>query len=136
MSDFLPGILGFPDGESLSVVLDYLYHPEEIVRRYAANSLGYWSDDEVRDPLKSLVRDKGLSDVVLDRILSASPELAEAMFLHLRSDNLVIVRGAVTAASRVVSNHQQLFSNAAKTRAEDAHHGARTCSPGRRRTDC
>jgi hypothetical protein len=58
--------------------------------------------------------------VFVDRILSAAPELAEAMFRHLRSDNPVIVRGAVTAASRVVSNHQQLFSNAAKAGAEDA----------------
>jgi len=30
------------------------------------------------------------------------------------------MRGAVTAASRVVANHQQLFSNATKARAEDA----------------
>jgi hypothetical protein len=120
LSDFLPTILGGSDGERLSVVLDYLYHPEEIVRRYAANGLGYWPDDEVQGRLKSLARDKGVSDVVVDRTLSAAPELAEAMFRHLSSDNPVIVRGAVTAVSRVVSNHQQLFSNAAKARAEDA----------------
>jgi hypothetical protein len=120
LSDFLPDLLGFPDGERLSVVFDYLYHPEEIVRRYAANGLGYWPDNEIQGRLKSLARDRGLSEVVVDRTLSTGPELAEAMFRHLSSDNPVIVRGAVTAASRVVSNHQQLFSNAAKARAEDA----------------
>ena len=120
LSDFLPSLLGFPDGKRLSIVLDYLYHPEEIVRRYAANGLGYWPNEEVQSRIKSLAQDKGLSDVVVDRTLSAAPELAEAMFRQLRSDNPVIVRGAVTAASRVVSNHQQLFSNAAQARAEDA----------------
>ncbi len=120
LSDFLPSLLGFPDSERLSVVLDYLYHSEETVRRYAANGLGYWPDDEVQRRLSALARSKGLSDVVVDRTLSAAPELAEAIFRHLRSDNPIIVRGAVTAASRVVSNHQRLFSDAAKTSAEGA----------------
>src|SRR6266508_2877002 len=61
-----------------------------------------------------------LSDVVLDRTLSTAPELAEAMLGHLNSDNPVIVRGAVTAASRVVSNHQRLFTSGAQARAGDA----------------
>jgi len=120
LSDFLPSILGFPDGERLSVVLDYLYHPEETVRRYAANSLGYWPDGEVQRRLSALVRTRGPSDVFVDRIMTSAPELAEAMFSHLRSGDPVIVRGAVTAASRVVSTYQQLFSDAVKTRAEEA----------------
>jgi hypothetical protein len=120
LSDFLPGILGFPDGERLSVVLDYLYHPEETVRQYAANGIGYWPDDEIRRRLSALVRTRGPSDVFVDRIMTSAPELAEAMFSHLRSDDPVIVRGAVTAASRVVSTYQQLFSDAVKTRAEEA----------------
>ena len=73
LSDFLPGILGFPDGERLSVVLDYLYHPEETVRRYAANGLGYWSDDEVQRRLSALVRTRGPSDVFVDRIHGFRP---------------------------------------------------------------
>lgn len=120
LSDFLPSLLGVPDGERLSIVLDYLYHPEEIVRRYAANGLCYWLDDEVQSRLKSLARERGPSDVVIDRTLSASPEIAEAMFRHLRSDNPVIVRGAVAAASRVAINHQRVFTSAAQARAEDA----------------
>ena len=120
LSDFLPSLLGFPDGERLSVVLDYLYHPEEAVRRYAANGLGYWPDDEVRRRLSALARTRGPSDVFVDRTLSADPELAEAMFRQLKSDSPVIVRGAVTAASQVVSNHRRLFFDAAKARAEDA----------------
>ncbi len=120
LSDFLPSILGVPDSERLSVVLDYLYHPEETVRRYAANSLGYWPDNEVQSRLISLARAKGPSDVVIDRTLSTAPELAEAMLGHLNSDNPVIVRGAVTAASRVVSNHQRLFTSGAQARAGDA----------------
>ena len=120
LSDFLPAILGFPDGERLSIVLDYLYHPEETVRRYAANSLGYWPDDEIQRRLSALVRTRGPSDVFVDQTLSTAPELAEAMFSRLSSDDPVIVRGAVTAASRVVSNQRRLFSDAVKARAEDA----------------
>src|SRR5499426_104890 len=85
LSDFLPGILGFPDGERLSVVLYYLYHPEETVRRYAANGLGYWPDDEIQRRLSALVRTRGPSDVFVDRIMTFAPELAEAMFRHLGS---------------------------------------------------
>jgi hypothetical protein len=120
LGDFLPSILGFPDGERLSVVLDYLYHPEETVRRYAANSLGYWPDGEVQRRLSALVRTRGPSDMFVDQTLSTAPELAEAMFSRLSSDDPVIVRGAVTAASRVVSNQRRLFSDAVKARAEDA----------------
>jgi len=120
LSDFLPSILGFPDGERLSVVLDYLYHPEETVRRYAANGLGYWPDGEVQRRLSALVRTRGPSDMFVDQTLSTAPELAEAMFSRLSSDDPVIVRGAVTAASRVVSNQRRLFSDAVKARAEDA----------------
>jgi hypothetical protein len=120
LSDFLPNLLGLQDGERLSVVLDYLYHPEETVRRYAANALGYWQEDEVLRRLSALARNRGPSDVFVNLTLSAGPEMAEAMFRHLSSDNPIILSGAVTAASRVVSNHQQLFSNAVKASAEDA----------------
>jgi hypothetical protein len=120
LSDFLPNLLGFPDGERLSVVLDYLYHPEQTVRRYAANALGYWPEDEVLRRLSALARNRGPSDVFVNLTLSAAPEMAGVMFRHLGSDNPIILCGAVTAASRVVSDHQQLFSNAVKASAEDA----------------
>ena len=119
LSDFLPSMLGFSD-LSLPVVLEYLYHPQETVRQYVACGLGYWPEDEIRRRLRTLVRTKGPSDVVVDRTLSAAPELAEAMLAHLGSDNSILLRGAVTAASRVVFNHHGLFSAAVKTRAEEA----------------
>jgi hypothetical protein len=120
LSDYLPGLLVFPAEERLSVVLGYLYHPEEVVRRYAANALGYWPDDEIRRRLGELARTRGLSDVVVDRALTTAPELADAMLRHLQSGDPVLMRGAVTAASRVVYNHAGLFSDAAKAKAESA----------------
>ncbi|MCI0388714.1 MAG: hypothetical protein MOB07_08105 [Acidobacteria bacterium] len=120
LSDFLPSILGFSDEVRLPVVLEYLYHPEETIRQYAACGLSYWPEDEVRRRLRALVRTKGPSDVIVDRTLSAAPELAEAMLAYLGSDNAILVRGAVTAASRVVFNHHGLFSAAVKTAAEEA----------------
>jgi hypothetical protein len=125
LSDFLPGILGTDwgllDRERLSAVLEYLYHSEETVRQYAAFGLDYWPDDEIQRRLSELARTKGLSDVVVNRALSASPLLAEAALSHLRSDNPILLRGAVAAASRVLLfDRDRLFSSAAKSKAENA----------------
>jgi hypothetical protein len=120
LSDFLPSILGFSDDMRLPVVLEYLYHPQETVRQYVACGLGYWPEDEIRRRLRALVQTRGPSDIVVDRTLSAAPDLAETMLRYLESDNAILVRGAVTAASRVVFNHHGLFSTAAKTKTEEA----------------
>jgi hypothetical protein len=42
LTDFLPSILGIPDPESLRLLGPYLYHPDELVRRYAGAALAYW----------------------------------------------------------------------------------------------
>ena|GEM_PF-780901 len=120
LSDFLPGILGFTDSARLAVVLEYLSHPEEIVRQYAAYGLGYWPSDEVQRQLNALVQARGPRDVVMDRTLSAAPELAEAMLTSLRSSDPLLVRGAITVAARILLDQRGLFSDTTKTRAEDA----------------
>jgi len=57
----------------------------------------------------------------VNRTLSASPSLAEAALSHLRSDNPILVRGAVAAASRVLFfDNDRLFSSAARSKAENA----------------
>jgi hypothetical protein len=121
LSDFLPSLLGFPNEERLSVVLGYLYHPEEVVRRYAANSLGYWPDDVIRQRLEALARSRGLSDVVAVRTLTTAPELAESLIRYLWSDNPVLVRGSLTAAAHtLLFNDRQQFSSATKIRVTNA----------------
>ena len=42
LSDVLPSLLGLPDEASLDIVRSYLDHPDERVRRLAANGLCYW----------------------------------------------------------------------------------------------
>ena len=59
LNDFLPGILGIPDEPSLMIVFHYLYHPEQIVRRYAMHGLGYWPEAQVQPALERLVDEQG-----------------------------------------------------------------------------
>jgi hypothetical protein len=93
LSDFLPNLLGFPDGERLSVVLDYLYHPEQTVRRYAANGLGYWPDSvegEERAHVETqIVKDLDVAEFLADlddlTDLLASDKEIDPEFLRQRA---------------------------------------------------
>lgn len=120
LSDFLPNILANPGAARLAVVCEYLYHPEETVRRYAANALGYWPADEVERRLEALAQTKGPSNAVVDQILTAAPDLAEGMLKYLGSNDPVLVRGALIAARRVSMENRQPYSEAMKTRTVDA----------------
>jgi hypothetical protein len=44
LSDVLPSLLGLPDEVSLAIVTSYQDHPDERVRRLAANGLYYWPE--------------------------------------------------------------------------------------------
>jgi hypothetical protein len=122
LSDFLPGILGYPDRQKLTLVAGYLHHPIDAVRRYAAYGLSYWPDEEVLRSLTDLVRSKGPSDVLVDRVGPAAPDLSEAMVRYLASSDPVLVRGALEAASKILyyENTRDLFSDAIRTATENA----------------
>jgi hypothetical protein len=47
LSDVLPSVLGLPDEASLEIVRSYLDHPDENVRRFAANGLYYWPEGSI-----------------------------------------------------------------------------------------
>jgi hypothetical protein len=44
LTNVLPSLLGLPDEESLAILTSYLDHPDERVRRFAANGLYYWPE--------------------------------------------------------------------------------------------
>lgn len=119
LSDYLPGLLGYGDTASLPMVLECLYHPNELVRRFAANGLAYWPEDEIKQALKTLTEIRGPSDAVADRVATGSPELAAGMLKYLSSDTPVLARGAIRAAGHVLRDVTPPFSDEVKAQAKE-----------------
>jgi hypothetical protein len=124
LNDFLPSILGFPDAASLSAVLEYVYHPNENIRRYAATSLGYWPEKEIERRIAELIRTKGPSDVIVFLNIPLAPDLIDPMLQYLRSDNPVLLRGSILGISNMVVRERNLLPVGAEARAETALVGA------------
>jgi hypothetical protein len=119
LSDYLPGILGFPDTAHLSLVTEYLYHQNETVRQYTSLGLAYWPDDEINRRLTELLHTRGPSDVVVERTFR-TPGAVDFILPYLRSDNPVLLRGAITGVTRLLFADPPLLSADARARAEGA----------------
>jgi hypothetical protein len=105
LTEFLPGILGFPDDESLRLLLPYLYHPNQHVRSYAGIALTYWPTIKAEARVKQLLRTTGPSDGMIRYLArgtyNALPDfdsILDVVLPYLRSDDPVLVGGAVEAA--------------------------------------
>ncbi len=121
VSDYLPSILGFPNAGTLSVVVDYLYHPDGTVRRYAAAALDWWSGAEVERRLAEAIRTRGPSDVVMSRYSTRpAPELIDPMLPYLQSDNPVLLRGALLGLGWLLRSDTDRKPGGVETRAESA----------------
>ena len=119
LSDYLPSILGFPDEAHLSLVTGYLYHPNDTVRQYTSLGLAYWPDDDVNRRLTQLLHTRGPSDVVVERTFR-TPGTVDFILPYLRSDDQVLMRGAITGVTRLVFADPPLLSAEARARVEDA----------------
>jgi hypothetical protein len=119
LSDYLPAILGFPDDAHLTLVVGYLYHATEAVRQYASLALGYWPDDDINRRLTDLLHTRGPSDVVVERTYR-TPGAVDFILPYLRSDNPVLLRGAITGVTRLLFADPPLLSAGARARAEGA----------------
>ena len=121
LSDYLPSILGFPDTATLSVVVEYLYHPDETVRRYASAALDWWSEAEVERRLAEGIRTRGPSDVMMGRYSRRpAPELIDPMLPYLQSDNPVLLRGALLGLGWLLRTDTDRKPGGVETRAESA----------------
>ena len=121
LSDYLPSILGFPNTATLSVVVEYLYHPDETVRRYASAALDWWSEAEVERRLAEAIRTSGPSDVVMGRYSRRpAPELIDPMLPYLQSDNPVLLRGALLGLGWLLRTDTDRKPGGVETRAESA----------------
>jgi hypothetical protein len=124
LSDFLPSVLGFPDGASLSIVLEYVYHPNDTVRRYVAGGLAYWPEKDVESRLAELIRTKGPSDAVVYFAAHLPPDLMDPMLPYLRSDDPVLLRGSILGITRLLARERNFLPAGAEARAETALLGA------------
>ena len=121
VSDYLPSILGFPTAATLSVVVEYLYHRDETVRRYASAALDWWSEAEVERRLAEAIRTRGPSDVVIGRYSTRpAPELIDPMLPYLQSDNPVLLRGALLGLGWLLRTDTDRKPGGVETRAESA----------------
>ena len=119
IADYLPNILGFPDEAHLKLVSEFLYDPNPTIRRYVAQSLGYWPLDQVNPRLAELLRTRGPSDALVDATFRI-PGAVDQMLPALRSDNHVLVAGAVLGVTRLLNADPPVLSDQARARAEDA----------------
>src|SRR5471030_449902 len=119
LSDYLTGILGFPDDAHLALVTEYLYHSNDTVRQYTSMGLAYWPDDGINRRLADLLHTRGPSDVVVERTFR-TPGAVDFILPYLRSENPVLVRGAITGVTRLVFADPPLLSAEARARTEDA----------------
>ena len=104
LNDLLPSVLGVPDEASLAIVLHYLHHPDQIVRRYAMHALGYWPKPEADAGIQTAFKQHGPTDVISDwlaRDASLSQEeadqRAERLIGYLRASSPVQLRGSIFA---------------------------------------
>jgi hypothetical protein len=107
LADFLPGILGHPDDETLQILQPYLYHSDRLVREYAMYGLTYWPDSQIAPQLWDWMRAQGPTDVTVRYFLHLkdfaalhSSELVEASIPYLQSDSPVLVEGALDVLSQ------------------------------------
>jgi hypothetical protein len=107
LADFLPGILGHPDDETLQILQPYLYHPDRLVREYAMYGLTYWPDSQIAPKLWDWMRAQGPTDAMLRYFLHLtdlaalhSSELVEASIPYLQSDSPILVEGALEVLSQ------------------------------------
>jgi hypothetical protein len=121
LSDYLPSILGFPNAATLSVVVQYLYHPDETVRRYASAALDWWPEAEVERRLAEAIRTRGRSDVMMRRFSTRpAPDLIDPMLPYLQSNNPVLLRGALLGLGWLLRTDTDRKPGGVETRAEPA----------------
>lgn len=127
LSDFLPGILGDPDDETLQALRPYLYHPDREVREYAAAGLTYWPEAVAAAKVWEWMRAEGPSDAAVRFLLHAKAfaaahanELVDVSMPYLQSNSPVLALGALRAVTGFALAKDALASSATRDRAGDA----------------
>jgi hypothetical protein len=121
LSDYLPGILGYPNAATLSIVVGYTYHPDETVRRYAEAALDWWSEAEVDRSLLEAIQTRGPSDEAMGHFsVQPMPEIIGLMIPYLQSADPVLLRGALLGLGSQLRLDTNRTPGGAEVRAESA----------------
>ena len=96
LSDYLPGILGIPDEQSLQLLLPYLYDSDDLVRRFAMYGLTYWPPKQADAAVAQEMRTRGPSDVAVEFLgrgtglpAAGADSVVQGAIPYLRSDSPV-----------------------------------------------
>ena len=76
LGDAIPSLLAIPDELVLPALLEQLYHPDELVRRYMERSLAMFDEGLLRKELTRVVREKGATEEIA-RIIDGREQLFE-----------------------------------------------------------
>ena len=101
LSDWLPNQLAAPTPAALNAVVDCLYHREQTVRYFAAQSVRYWPEDEVRRRVIEAYLSRGPSDVIVNHVIQPHLDLLARAAPYLQSNDRVLLGGAILAATRL-----------------------------------
>lgn len=119
--------MGMPDDQSLQLLIQSLYHPDNWVRQYAMGGLIYWPDNQSSAAVAAAVRSRGATDAALrflevkSRLTAADLEgIAERAISDIRSNTLLILRGAVTVLRGVVYDPKWQVKAGLRNRAGNA----------------
>ena len=111
VGDYLPNILGVPDRQSLTAIVQQLYHLHSSVTWFAQGALGYWSALEALAAVDRAFEQRGPSTAVVRWLLTQRTNgveplpVIEASLPYLQSSDPVALRGAVSAV-RSLSSQQ------------------------------
>ncbi len=123
LTDYLPAILGHPDGPSLKLVKELLFHQDELVRRCAAAGLAFWGPDQAAQCALEGLRSRGPSDVLAQLLrpqtmASHAAEIVQLVIPALRSSSPVAIRGALAVLNNLLLVPTWNLPAAARAQAE------------------
>src|SRR6185312_15499361 len=98
------------DDETLSVLMEYLYHPSQQVRAWVSGALLYWPDAVLQPKLLATLRAKGPTDVLVQAIRGNASEVADISLPFLFSDNALLFHGAIRAVALAVQQKRGIRS--------------------------
>lgn len=89
------------------------------MRWYASLALDYWPENDINHRLTDLLHTRGPSDVVADRTYR-TPGTVDSILPYLRSENPVLLGGAVIGVRSLLFADPPLLTAGARSRAEEA----------------
>jgi len=130
LTGYLPDLLGVPDERSLQLLVPYLTHPDDWVRRYVSYALAYWPGDQAKRAVLAALRARGPSEDSAQVLMSMSAReiitadeeesAVQDALPYLKSDSKISLKGAIDMAGWIALRENSPVGAALKTRAVNA----------------